>query len=461
MADTARRVINPASLPPAPGWSHGIAAGGFVFGSGMLATDYATGLLPEARAARGAEWIEEPFGTESRVVIDMIAAVLDEAGADIRHDLLRMWQWIVARYPDDESYRSSRSAWPLFPSGSPYARALREKVGDPLRSSTGIGVRQLPVPGAIFSADFLAALPVEGREKHGYGMPDGMAAPHLGYSPSVGWGDWVFLAGFGATDFAGDWGSDRHHGEPSLIAPEARVNPYIWVGSEIEVQTRYTLEAMARIAEKAGTSLDRCVKADVTLTHPSDFAGMDRVWREFFPDSRPARNVVTGTQLVIKGLRVEVAMLLIAGDATIERETVHVAGIPEARGHAPQAIHAGDFLFTSSLLPVGLDGAVDPALALDDSAPLFRRSARGQTEAVAGQLAELCAAVGVGLADVCKVQAFLSDLEHLPGMLDAWEHAFPSDPPALSAVATGGPDPLLAPGAAVQWDAIVYAPRGQ
>ena len=97
----------------------------------------------------------------------------------------------------------------------------------------------------------------------------------------------AFLAGFGATDFAGDWMGERHMGEPSMIAPSARVNPYIWLGSEIEAQTRYTLEVLAQLAEAAGSSLSRCVKADVTLTHPADFAGMDRVWREFFPDDPP------------------------------------------------------------------------------------------------------------------------------------------------------------------------------
>ena len=74
-------------------------------------------------------------------------------------------------------------------------------------------------------------------------------------------------------------------------------------------------------------------------------------------------------------------------------------------------------------------------------------------------LERACHDAGIQLADVCKVQVFLDDMVSLAPMLDRWRRAFPQAPPALSAVATGGPAPLLAPGAHVQLDAIAYAPR--
>ena len=456
--DTSRRVLAPAALPPAPGWSHGIEAGGWVFGSGLLASDFRNGLLPGARPDSRRPWSVEPLDLESSVVLDMVDAVLRESGSDIRQDLLRVWQWLPATYPDDTTYARSRAHWPTVPNGTPYARNLATRVADPLRSSTGVGVRQLPIPDAMLAFDFIGLAGGSGAEKVGVDLPSHLPAPKIGYSPAIRHGDWVFLAGFGATDFVGDWMSEKHMGEPSMVAPAARVNPYIWLGSEIETQTRYTLQIMAQIAEAAGSSLDRCVKADVTLTHASDFPGMDRVWREFFPDSPPARTVNTGAQLVVKGLRLEVALVLLSSDSAIARRTVQVDSVPAPPGHASQAVQAGEFLFTSGLLPIDGSGAVPEEIAEVPGAPYFRDPAGRQSEILVQHVADLCDAVGTSLEQVCKVQAFLSDLGHLPAMLATWRSTFPIAPPALSSVAMGGGTPLLLPGSTLQWDVIAHVP---
>src|SRR5258708_39924414 len=39
----------------------------------------------------------------------------------------------------------------------------------------------------------------------------------------------------------------------------------------------------SEVAERAGSSLDRCVKAEVRLGHSSDCLGFERVWRRWFP----------------------------------------------------------------------------------------------------------------------------------------------------------------------------------
>jgi enamine deaminase RidA (YjgF/YER057c/UK114 family) len=454
----ARRVIRVPGLPAVPGASDAVAAGGWLFGGGVMAGDARSGLDPSARA-RPLPWSEEPLGAESRLLLDRISKLLEAAGCDIRHDLIRLWQWIVASYPSDQDYAAGRMIWPAFPDGTPYARNLAEMVADPMRSSTGIGVRQLPIPDAMIAVDFLAIEPGAGIVKQGVDLPPDLPRPRIGYSPATRHGDWVFLAGFGATDFNGDWGAALNLGEPSMIAPEARINPYIWLGSPIEAQTDYTLRALARIAEAAGTSLDRCVKADVTIAHPSDFAGMDRVWRRHFPDSPPARNVVTGARLVIKGLRVEIALLLLSGESRLAVDPIHLENESPIPGHAPHAVHAGDFLFTSGLLPVGADGGVPDAIRSDPLASWYRDSAAAQADHLAGQLARICEAAGASLSGLCKIQAFLADMAHLRGMMRGWKSAFPDDPPAISAVAMGGDAPLLAPGALLQWDAIGYAPR--
>jgi len=249
-----------------------------------------------------------------------------------------------------------------------------------------------------------------------------------------------------------------HMGEPGMVAPQARVNPYIWLGSEIEAQTEYTLSMMSRIAEAAGTSLDRCVKADVTIAHPRDFLGMDRVWRKWFANDPPARNVVTGAQLVVKGLRVEIALQCLASDSSLSKRSITVADVPKVAGHAPHAVRAGEFLFLSSQLAIDDSGGVPEHLRSSASMPYFRQYARAQTEVILERVAAICDAAGTSIANTCKVQAFLEDLSSLPQMLDAWRNAFPGAPPALTCLGMGGPQPLLAPGSQVQLDCIVHAP---
>lgn len=423
-----------------------------------MATDFAHGLAPDAQVDPRRSHLQDPLDLQSRHLLETVGATLRAGGCDIRRDILRIWQWAPSEYPSPQEYEQGRERWPRFRSANPYARALKEMVGDPRRSSTGIGVRQLSIPGALMCADLIAAQPRTGIEKQAFRAPEGVPQPEIGYSPATRWGDWVFLAGFGATDFRGDWQASVHMGEPGMVAPEARVNPYIWLGSEIEAQTDYTLRMMSRMAEAAGTSLARCVKADVTIAHPRDFLGMDRVWRTWFSDDPPARNVVTGAQLVVKGLRVEIALQFLAGDSSLTKRTISVADIPAVPGHAPHAVKAGDFLFLSSQLPIDRDGAVPAELCRDPAMPYFRQNARAQAEMLFERVATICAAAGTSIANTCKVQAFLDDLAMLPEVLDAWRNAFPVAPPALTCVGMGGPQPLLAPGSHVQMDFIVHAP---
>lgn len=451
-------VIVPPALPSPPGWSHAVAAGGWVFGSGAIATDFSAGLATDVLANSRQPFLTSPMELQSRHILGTIAAILTEAKCDIRRDLIRLWQWIPATYPSHEEYRTSRSHWPCFPSGTPYARELQRFGVDSKRSSTGIGVRQLPIPGAMLSVDFVAVSPVEGLEKQVFNMPADLPQVKIGYSPVTQFGDWLFMAGYGATDFKGDWMSSIHMGERSMVAPEARVNPYIWLGSEIETQTDYTLRTMARMAEAAGSSLSRCVKADVTLTHPDDFEGMDRVWRKYFPDDPPARNVVTGAQLVVKGTRVEIAMLLLSGDARLDKYTVNANGLAPPIGHAPHAVRAGPFVFMSTVLPIDDRGQVPTDSARNPAAPYFDQTIAKQTRMIFAHIDGVCRAAGTGLANVCKIQAFLDDMSSMPEMLGVWREAFPSDPPALSAMAMGGGTPLMCPGAHLQFDAIAFIP---
>jgi 2-iminobutanoate/2-iminopropanoate deaminase len=76
--------------------------------------------------------------------------------------------------------------------------------------------------------------------------------------------------------------------------------------STIEGQTRVALENTKAVMEAGGTSMANVVKCTVFLVNVADFAGMNRVYREFFPKDPPARSTVAVAALVVPTAKIEI-----------------------------------------------------------------------------------------------------------------------------------------------------------
>lgn len=111
------------------------------------------------------------------------------------------------------------------------------------------------------------------------------------YSQAVRAGDLVFTAGQlglvpGTTEFA---------------------------GPDIESQTRQALENIKAVLEAGGSCLKHIVKATVFLADMGEFARMNSVYAEFFPEAPPARSAVQAAALPLGG-RVEIEVVAEACD---------------------------------------------------------------------------------------------------------------------------------------------------
>lgn len=71
-------------------------------------------------------------------------------------------------------------------------------------------------------------------------------------------------------------------------------------------QTRAALENVKRVLELAGTTMDRAVRCTVFLVEAGDFQGMNQVYREFWPQSPPARSTVVVKALVVASAKIEI-----------------------------------------------------------------------------------------------------------------------------------------------------------
>ena len=79
-----------------------------------------------------------------------------------------------------------------------------------------------------------------------------------------------------------------------FVAGQGSINPAtndMELG-DVRSETRRALKNIAVILEAAGSSLREAVRMGVFLADMNDFAAMNEVFREFFPENPPARTTV-------------------------------------------------------------------------------------------------------------------------------------------------------------------------
>lgn len=83
------------------------------------------------------------------------------------------------------------------------------------------------------------------------------------------------------------------------------------VEGDVAKQTARVLENLKAIAEAAGSSLDKAVRATVFLKDMNDFGAMNEVYARYFPTHPPARATVEVARLP-KDVRVEIDLITLA-----------------------------------------------------------------------------------------------------------------------------------------------------
>lgn len=111
------------------------------------------------------------------------------------------------------------------------------------------------------------------------------------------------------------------------------------------------------------------------------------------------------------------------GDPRMTATRIATDQAPAAIGPYAQAVHVGDFLFTSGQIPLD---PVTMTIVGDDVA--------AQTRQVLTNLAAVVRAAGGDLADVVKTTVFLKDMNDFQAMNEVYAAFFPSNPPARSTV---------------------------
>ncbi|HXB67253.1 MAG TPA: RidA family protein [Candidatus Acidoferrales bacterium] len=141
------------------------------------------------------------------------------------------------------------------------------------------------------------------------------------YSPGILTRDFLYVSGQGAKNAQGQ------------IPPD------------LDGQLRQCFENVKAVVDGAGLTMDHVVYTQVYLTDPTDEGPLNRVWKEYFPKSPPARSTI-GVALLPA---TPVEMSAVAVRDLARKKTVAPPGYPASSPLSPGVI-AGDRLYLSGFL---------------------------------------------------------------------------------------------------------------
>ena len=124
----------------------------------------------------------------------------------------------------------------------------------------------------------------------------------------------------------------------------------------------------------------------------------------------------------------------------MQREIISTKEAPQAIGTYSQAVKVGNTVYLSGQIPL-----------LADTMELVEGDMRAQIMRVFDNLTAVAQAAGGSLADISKLNIFLTDLSHFPLVNEIMAEYFSEPYPARAAVGVAS----LPKGAAVEMDAIM------
>ncbi|HEX2152932.1 MAG TPA: RidA family protein [Acidimicrobiia bacterium] len=255
-------------------YSQAVSAPPFVFLAGVLASDFLTGVAPEARVDPALPYFGSPIKAQTSFVLDTISRLLEGAGSSLGSVVKA--QVILTDISDFWGFEEVwRSYFPTDP---------------PVRTVVEGG---LVNPGCIVEVDVIALAADSGLSRETVGLP-GTADSPLAESPAIRAGDWLFFGARMATDYK------------TGVAPEARIDPnFPRYETAVRRQGRYLLDDLAGLLEAGGSSLDRLVKLWTFVDgRPADFLAMRRLLGERLGESPPAVTLTGTGGLVVPECRV-------------------------------------------------------------------------------------------------------------------------------------------------------------
>jgi enamine deaminase RidA (YjgF/YER057c/UK114 family) len=401
--------------------ARGIRAGRWLFASGLNGAVPGVGLTPAVTGGGNPLAGEPACKREARALFANAREVLAAEGLGFP-DCVRIDQYYVGAHAVD-----------------PYHEVRREIFGGRIPPSTSNLHRAMAYAGQTQEVQLVAAVPSgDFRAEHLKIATSWSIHASSGYSPALAAGEFLFVPGQTA---------EARDTALGPLDPEARMpHGHLWKGTPIKLETNFIVERKLKPSlAAAGATLDDVVKAQVYLRDRADVPAFTEAWRSHFAVTPVTTIIPTATPgFIVADGRIEINTISVRQKAA-ERIVEHDATV---------AVRAGDLLFLSGLMASDANGLLAD-MEDDARAPFTAIPIKDQVRAIAARAQAICRQAGADLANVVRLQLFLTDLSELAPAIEAWSNALDGLPLPLSAIEVNW---LAVPGARILADIWVHAP---
>lgn len=397
------KVITSNAPTPLANYSEGFRVGDFVFAAGQLASDYKTGIPPEATMAANFPYYGSEIKRQADYILKNLKMTFEAAGSSLDNVVKAQ---VFLR--DLKLFNAFDEVWKQYFRSPP--------------PRTTVGTTGLLVEDTLVEVDLIGYVPKKGLSARA--IKSGAPQPLANYTEAIRVGDFVFAAGQLASDFK------------TGIPSEAKVDPaFPYYGSDIKRQTHYILKNLKKTLKTAGTSLDNVVKAQVFMMDLKDFNGFDEVWREYF-ETPPPRTTVGTTGLLVKDTLVEIDVI-----AYVPRKGLRARAIkssaPQPLANYNEAVRVGDLVFAAGQLASDFKTGIPPKAKMDPAFPYYGSDIKLQTDYILKNLKKTFEAAGSSLDNVIKAQVFMMDLDDFNAFDEVWKQYFKTAPARTTVGTTG------------------------
>jgi reactive intermediate/imine deaminase len=405
---------------PLANYNEAFVVGDLVFAAGQLASDFKTGVPPEARKKDGFPFYGSDIELQTTYILENLKKTFEAAGSSLDH-VVKAQVFLT----DLKNFHGFDTVWKRYFKQPP--------------PRTTIGCTGLLVKDTLVEIDLTAYVPRKGL---GHEVITSSAPrPLANYSEAVVVGDLVFAAGQLASDF-----------KTGVPAEARKRQGFPFYGSDIELQTAYILDNLKKTFEAAGSSLDHVVKAQVFLTDLDDFAGFDSVWKRYFTVP-PPRTTIGCTGLLVGDTLVEIDLIGYVAGKGLKHQVIKSAA-PRPLANYSEAFKIGGHVFAAGQIASDYQTGVPPEARKRQGFPFYGSDTELQTQYILENLKKTFEAAGSSLDHVVKAQVFLTDLDNFHGFDTVWKRYFKQPPPRTTVGCTG----LLVKDTLVEIDLIAENP---
>ena len=377
-----------------------------MFAAGQLASDFKTGVPPEASTNKGFPFYGSEIKQQTRYCLDNLAATMGAAESSLEN-VIKAQVFLT----DLRDFNAFDEVWREYFPNDPPARTTLQV---PMLLGAG--------PDQLIEIDLIGHSNDVSHEAIWSEAPK----PLANYTEAFKIGNLIFAAGQLASDFT------------TGVPPEAKVHPnFPYYGSDIKLQTRYILENYKKTFAAAGSSLANVVKAQVFLTDLHDFNGFDEVWKEYFPENPPPRTTVGVGGLLGAGPDQLIEIDLIGHTNDTSHTVIRSEG-PKPIANYSEAMVVDGLVFAAGQIASDYKTGVPPEARINPAFPFYGSEIKQQARYILKNLAGTFQAAGAGLESVFKAQVFMTDLTDFNGFDEVWKEHFQGAPPARTTVATTG-----------------------